>query len=298
MEAKDLRIFLTVAEELHFGRASERLHMAQPPVSRTIRALEEELGVKLFQRDTRNVELTSAGSALVEPAQEILEGFRRASLVVKAAEKGETGIVRIAFAGASTQIFLGKLALASWSALPGIVLELLSQNFAQPAMARVLNHEVDIALGRWDHIPAGVLTRTVVTEKLVLAVPKSHPLASIKVARIKEFEFENYVTLAQQPGSVLGDRFWKVCHQAGFEPSVVQVAPDTWTKISLVGAGVGCALTLSTVAETSNDPNVKFIEIEDAYEPVEMRMAWLENSDNQALQRVLEITHLNFSSVE
>ena len=290
MDSKDVRTFLAFAEELHFGRAAERLHMAQPPVSRTIRALEDELGVALFKRDTRNVQLTNAGQELVQPARDIMEAFRRATRIVQAAGRGETGLVRIAYAGASTQVMVGRLARESREALPGIVLELQSQNFAQPAMARVLTGEVDIALGRWDHIPAGVITRVLATEDLVLAVPAHHRLAGKTTCSITDFSEEHFITLAPHPGSVLGDRFRKLCHSGGFEPDVVQIAPDTWTAISLVSAGVGCSLTVSTVANNVNDPNVSFITVTDNSEPVELCMAWLENQENAAVETILNLS--------
>ncbi len=290
MDARDIRTFIAVAEELHFGRAAERLHMAQPPVSRTIRALEDELGVSLFKRDTRNVQLTNAGQEFVQPAKDIVEAFRRAVQIVQAADRGETGLVRLAYAGASTQVMVGQLARESREKLPGIVLELLSQNFAEPAMSRVLKGEVDIALGRWDHTPAGVATRVLARENLVLAVPVSHPLAHRESASIKEFSQEYFISLTPHPGSVLGDRFRKMCHAAGFEPDIVQIAPDTWTAMSLVAAGVGCSLTLSTVANNVNDPNVRFVPMVDKAQPVELRMAWMEKSENSAMKAILALS--------
>ncbi len=266
--------------------------MAQPPVSRTIRALEDELGVTLFKRDTRNVSLTNAGQEFLQPARDILEAFRRATRIVQAADRGETGLVRIAYAGASTQVMVGRLARESRAQLPGIVLELQSQNFAEPAMSRVLQGDVDIALGRWDHIPAGVNTRQLAEEELVLAVPASHPLATHEAASIADFSSEHFVTLTPHPGSVLGDRFRKICHSAGFEPEVVQIAPDTWTAISLVAAGVGCSLTLSTVANNVNDPNVSFIRMTDDYLPVQLKMAWIDATDNGAVQAILSLSEV------
>jgi DNA-binding transcriptional LysR family regulator len=290
MDVKDIKTFIAVAEELHFGRAAERLHMAQPPVSRTIRALEEELGVALFVRDTRNVRLTNAGQQFIQPARDILESFRRATRIARAADRGETGLVRMAYAGASTQVMVGLLAHESRAKLPGIVLELHSQNFADPAMSRVLNGEVDIALGRWDSIPTGISTRQLAREDLVLAVPASHPLASRTSATIRDFSAEQFIRLTAHPGSVLGDRFRRICHSAGFEPDVVQVAPDTWTAISLVAAGVGCTLTVSTVAMNINDPGVRFIRMTDSYLPVELKMAWIARPDNEAVEAVLRLS--------
>jgi DNA-binding transcriptional LysR family regulator len=289
MDIKDLRTFLAVAQELHFGRAADRLHMAQPPVSRTIRALERELGVTLFNRDTRNVQLTNAGRELMKHATTLVEDFRRAQILVRAAQNGSAGLVRIAYAGASTQVLVGRLAQECRTRLPGVVLELMSQNFAEPAMARVLNGEVDIALGRWDYIPTGVETRTMITERLVLAVPKSHSLAKKKSASIGAFRDDAFVTLTPYPGSVLGDRFRRICHTAGFEPNVVQTAPDTWTALSLVTAGVGCALTLSSVAANVNDPNIAFLDITEVTAPIELKIAWMTAKENAAVMSIIEL---------
>src|SRR6478735_607351 len=174
MDVEQLRSFLAVADELHFGRAAERLHVAQPPLSRTIKRLERELGTRLFDRNTRSVRLTSSGQALMDPAQEVLDALRRAETAVASADHGEVGTVRIAFAGVSTHRLVARLARAVRSQRPGIVLEMSSQNFAQPVMKRLLSGETDIALGRWDVIPADVDTEIVMRDSLVIAVPDTH----------------------------------------------------------------------------------------------------------------------------
>ena len=119
MEFQQLRVFLAVAEELHFGRAAERLHMAQPPVSRMVRQLERDVGTGLFIRSTRSVRLTAAGAALVAPAREILAAAQRARASALAAERGEAGTVTLAYAGASTHVLVGVLAREVRRAHPG-----------------------------------------------------------------------------------------------------------------------------------------------------------------------------------
>ena len=290
MELNELRVFLAVAEELHFGRAALRLHMAQPPVSRTIKALEEELNVLLFNRTTRFVSLTPAGEALIEPARRILSEIRRAADDVAAAGRGESGRVGIAYAGASTHVMVGRLARYARRKFPGIILELSSQNFAIPAMSRVLRQEVDIGMGRWDQIPAGIETRLIAEEQLVMAVPLEHRLANADSASMSDFADDQFVTLPPHEGSVLGDRFRRLCHSSGFEPEVVQVAPDSWTALSLVAATVGCSLTLSTVAENTHDPHLSFVPISDAVPPVQLRMAWRADSDSKALRAILALS--------
>lgn len=263
--------------------------MAQPPVSRNVGNLEKELGVRLFERDTRNVRLTAAGSALVESAREILAATERAREEVVSAEAGDRGRVEIAFAGASTYGLVGELARELRRRHPGITPGLHSQNFAQPALERVIKGEMDIGLGRWDFLPAGVDGRVVQREDLVLAVPATHDLAGEDSVDIAQLSEEPFVTLPPDAGSVLCDRLRRMAHGAGFEPHIVQVAPDTWTALALVGAGVGSTLTLSSVQQNVTAPHVRFLSLRDRTLPVQLRMAWLTDNPNPVLDRVFAV---------
>ena len=290
MDIEQLRSFLAVADELHFGRAAERLHVAQPPLSRTIKRLERELGTRLFDRNTRSVRLTSSGQALMDPANEVLDALRRAETAVRSADHGEVGTVRIAFAGVSTHRLVARLARVVRSQRPGIQLELSSQNFAQPAMKRLLAGETDLALGRWDVVPAEVSAQVVMPDSLVLAVPDTHPLAGARRLSIGQLVSEGFVSLPPHEGSVLPDRLRRLAHANGFVAEVVQVAPDTQTALALVSAEVGCHLTLASVAENVTDPHVVFIPLNESTPSldVHLRAAWRRDDQNPALRAVLD----------
>jgi len=290
MDVEQLRSFLAVADELHFGRAAERLHVAQPPLSRTIKQLERELGTRLFDRNTRSVRLTSSGQALMDPAQEVLDALRRAETAVRSADHGEVGTVRIAFAGVSTHRLVARLARVVRSQRPGIQLELSSQNFAQPAMKRLLAGETDLALGRWDVVPAEIAAQVVMPDSLVLAVPDTHPLAGARRLSIGQLASEGFVSLPPHEGSVLPDRLRRLAHANGFVADVVQVAPDTQTALALVSAEVGCHLTLASVAENVTDPHVVFIPLNESTPSldVHLRAAWRRADQNPALRAVLD----------
>lgn len=287
MDLAQLRAFLAVAEELHFGRAAERLRIAQPPLSRTIKQLERELGTRLFERNTRSVRLTASGQALVGPGAEVLEAVRRAESAVRAADEGEAGLVRIAFAGLSTHQLVGRLARAVRSRKPGIQLELSSQNFAQPAMKKLLGGETDIALGRWDVIPAEVRTEVVMSDSLVVALPDTHPFAGAQRMSIARLAGEGFVSLPPHEGAVLNDRLRRLAQDNGFAAEVVQAAPDTQTALALVSAEVGCHVTLASVARNPHDPHVVFVPLEGAPQDVDLRMAWRRDDRSPALRAVL-----------
>jgi DNA-binding transcriptional LysR family regulator len=278
MDIEQLRSFLAVADELHFGRAAERLHVAQPPLSRTIKQLERELGTRLFDRNTRSVRLTSSGQALMDPAQEVLDALRRAETAVRSADHGEVGTVRIAFAGVSTHRLVARLARVVRSQRPGIQLELSSQNFAQPAMKRLLAGETDLALGRWDVVPAEIAAQVVMPDSLVLAVPDTHALAGARRLSIGQLASEGFVSLPPHEGSVLPDRLRRLAHANRFVAEVVQVAPDTQTALALVSA------------ENVTDPHVVFIPLNESTPSldVHLRAAWRRADQNPALRAVLD----------
>lgn len=293
MDIAQLQAFLAVAEELHFRRAAERLHMAQPPLTRTIKQLERELGTLLFDRNTRSVALTPAGRAMLEPAREVMEAVRRAAEAARSADRGEVGLVRIAFAGVSTHPLVGALARGVRSQRPGIELELSSQNFAQPTLRKLVKRETDIALGRWDVVPDGIATQVVQADTLALAAPAAHPLANGSDVHFEQLAGERFVALPAHDGSVLYDRLQRLGRGSRFVPDLAQVAPDTQTALALVSAGVGCLLTLSSVAGNLSDPHIRFLplaagEVSDLPD-VHLRAAWREHEPGPAVRAVLEI---------
>jgi DNA-binding transcriptional LysR family regulator len=288
VDIQQVRAFLAVAEELHFGRAAERLHTAQPPLSRTIKQLERELGTALFDRTTRSVVLTAPGQALLAPARDVLSSVASAVETVHAAATGQVGVVRVDFAGVSTHRIVAQLARAVRAHRPGIRLELSSERFAQPAMRRLLDGASDLALGRWDLVPPDVSAEVVVEDALVVAVPDTHPLARRSRTSMAGLAGEGFVSLPPHDGAVLSDRLRRLARRHGFEAEIVQEAPDTQTALALVSAEVGCHLTLGSVAANSSDPHVVFLELDEVTEDVHLRAAWRTGDDGPALRAVVD----------
>ena len=290
MEISQITAFLAVAEELHFGRAAQRLHSAQPPLSRTIRQLEKQVGATLFERNTRNVRLTSAGEALLGPAREILDACRLAEIAVAAAGRGQVGRVRIGFAGVSSHLLIGRWAKLVRHTHPGIEFVLDSSAFASEALNKLLDGTLDIGLVRWIFTPPGIASRVILNEEFVVALPTDHPLAGRDGVRIEELATEPWVTLPADPGSALRDSLQRAAHDAGFTPRIVQSAPDSMALMALVSAEVGCALTVSSVAENVNNPDVVFLPLVGGPSTLQLRIAWRADDDNAALREVLRLS--------
>ncbi|MDQ1006232.1 DNA-binding transcriptional LysR family regulator [Streptomyces sp. V4I23] len=288
MELRYLTAFVAVAEELHFGRAARRLHMAQPPLSQQIRQLEKELGVQLFERNTRSVRLTSAGQSFLEPVRTVLADLDLAVRAVKAAGRGEYGRVTVGFAGASSHEALPLLTRAVRAAHPGIELVLTGQTYANVALTRVAEGSLDLGFVRLPVTQPGVRARAIGEEELVCALPADHELARRDRIPLAALADDPFVSFPANAGSSVRAATVAACEAAGFTPRVVQEAPDSHTILALVAAGVGVTLTLTSVQHIQQT-GLAYRPLEG--EPVRMRaaLAWRTDNPSAALRAVLAV---------
>lgn len=287
MDFLQVKAFVAVAETLHFGRAAERLLLAQPYLSRTIRALEDDLGAPLFRRTTRRVELTQAGRAFVEPARAILRSSEEGRSAVTAAHEGRSGRVRIGFAGPSSHVMVGALARAVRERHPLIDLEFQPGRYGATAVAELLRNESDLALARFAHVPAGVADRLVARDRCVLAVPSAHRLAGQASVGFDDLRDEPMVAFPPELGSAVRDLLVERCQAAGFTPSFAQPAPDSWTCVALVSAGVGLHFTTASAVARLPLDGVRILEVADPVPPIAVHLIWRADDDDPALHRVL-----------
>ncbi|GAB2996612.1 LysR family transcriptional regulator [Amycolatopsis acidiphila] len=288
MELRYLVSFLAVAEELHFGRAAKRLQMAQPPLSQQIRQLEKELGVQLFERNTRSVRLTSAGEAFVSPVNRVLDDLDIAMRAVKAAGRGEYGRVTVGFAGASSHESLPLLTRAVRAAHPGLELVMKGQTYANVALARVADGSLDLGFVRLPVNLPGVRARVIDEEEMICALPSDHPLAKRKRIPIEELADQPFVSFPSNAGSSVRDATVRACIAAGFNPRVVQEAPDSYTILALVAAGVGVTLTL-TSCQHIQQTGLVYRPLSGPGIRLQAALAWRADNPSAALRTVLAI---------
>lgn len=280
--------FLAVAEELHFGRAAARLHIGQPPLSRLIKQLEKDVGADLFERSTRHVELTHAGRALVEPVQALLRVSADAHQAVQDAQSGVRGRVRVGFAGTSVHRAMGELARQVRLTSPDLRLDFHGSQFSHLGMERVLDGSLDLAIGRWDFIPHEMDSRVLRLEEVLVALPAGHRLANQQSVRMGDLAGDPWITLPSGFGSALPNRLTQLAMQAGFVPRITQTAPDSWTLVVLVGAGMGCAITLDSVRDNVTADGAIFKPVEGHNPPLEVRAIWHRSNRNRGLQTVIK----------
>jgi DNA-binding transcriptional LysR family regulator len=288
VEIRQLQAFVAVGEELHFGRAAARLHMAQSPLSQVIRRLEADVGVPLLRRTTRRVELLPAGEVLLERARTILAAASAAEEDARAAASGELGRLTIGFTGSMTYALLPHLAKALRARLPRVQLDLRGEMLTSAQVEGLLEGTLDVALLRppVDH-PDLVLERVGV-EPLVAALPADHPLAALPEVPVPRLVDEPFIVYPSSARSVVHDAVHATCADHGFSPLVAMEVAETSTLVSFVAAGVGVAL-VPTSAQQMSVAGAVYRPLAGAAHVVELAMCWRLASGSATLPRALEV---------
>lgn len=290
MELQQVRAFLAVAEELHFGRAAERLGIAQPPLSRAIRQFEHELGTELFHRTTRQVALAPAGTALLGPARALLTAAETAEQSVQMASAGDIGRVRLGLGTLSSHRVASRMVAATHRRKPGITVEMESNVYSEEAIARLHDGSLDLALVRWQAQPPGVIGRPVIIERPMVAVHADHRLAGRSSVTVDELRDEAFILLPADPGSTMRDLTLQWCYAAGFTPRVVQEAPDTQLVGALVSAEMGITITYDSVMANIHDPDLVAVPLTVEHDPITVYLAHREGELEPALREVVAAT--------
>jgi DNA-binding transcriptional LysR family regulator len=246
MEQRHLRYFVAVAEELHFGRAARRLGISQPPLSQQIQALERELGVDLFRRTGRRVELTHAGAVFLGRSRAILAAAQDAARAARRAAIGEIGQLTVGFIHAATFTLLPGILRRFRERLPNVELDLreLASGTQVDALAE---GRLDLGFLRPPIVNAAVRTAVLLEEPLVVGMPHRHRLAGRPTIALRELAVEPMVLFTPHRSPLYG-QVLSACLAAGFSPNVVQEATHIMTIIALVRAGLGVALLPASAA--------------------------------------------------
>jgi DNA-binding transcriptional LysR family regulator len=296
MELRHLRAFVAVAEELHFGRAAERLHIAQPPLSQQIRRLELELGAPLLHRTTRRVELAPAGQVLLERARQILAAVDGAAEDARRASRGEFGSLTIGFTGSATYALLPALATALRRRLPGVALDLRGEMLTPAQVSGLLDGRLDLAVLRPPVRQAELALEVIRRESLVAVLPNSHRLARAEALHLADLAEEPFVTYPSHFRSVLHDAVEEACARHGFRPRVALEVSETATLVSFVAAGMGVSLVPASVAHMTVAGAV-YLPLVDEPAEVELAVAWRRDDDVPALLRALEVVRSDIAVV-
>ncbi len=288
-ELRQLRYFLAVAEELHFGRAAQRLHMTQPPLSQAIQALEQTLGATLFIRSTRQISLTAAGNALIPEAQKLLQQAQYLPELMQGYAAGTLGQLSLAF-----------VSIADYSVLPPLLRQYRTQSPGIRIALREATTDVQLQALEAGEIDAGFLIpplpehlqtdlhyRKILNEALILAAPDQLlPPGPVQLAQCAGQEI---ILFPRRIAPALHDAILSCFAQAGLTPVIGQEAIQMQTIVGLVSAGMGIALVPQSVANLKR-PGVVYHALLDEVPPVEIGIAWRKDNHSAALAAFLQLS--------
>ena len=288
MELRHLRYFRAVAEELHFGRAAERLHIAQPPLSQQIQQLERELEVSLLTRSTRRVELTAAGEAYLKRAVAVLDMVDDAGQQARRIALGAEGHLTIGCVGSATYSVLPHLVRALRDELPDVEIGIRGEMLAPAQLDALLAGDIDIALLRPPVDDERVRQETLRRDRLIVALPTAHPLARHDAVHIGELRGEDLIAHVGQGRSVMGGLLAAVCADAGFVPRIRHEVSETSTLVTLVAAGLGVAVVPAPTADL-DIAGVAYRPLEPSSLGVDLVAAHLVDPVSPAIERALGV---------
>ncbi|MDR3435306.1 LysR substrate-binding domain-containing protein [Telmatospirillum sp.] len=253
MNIKQIRYFVAVAEEQHMGRAAARLHLSQPPLTRQIKALEEELGVALFKRTPQGVDLTEAGRSFWKDAGNIQDLIEQATERTRRVGNGQIGRLDVGIFGSAVLTTIPKILFSFTRSYPGVETVLHNAPFPLQVEA-LLQRRVLIAFDR--HIPDNdeLSTELVEEDRLIFAINKFHPLSKMRQVSLSDLATERLVWGRKK---IIGPKALEPFHDQGISPNIVYESPDMITTISLVGGGLGIALVPVSMSKI-RFPNVVF----------------------------------------
>lgn len=252
MELRHLRYCVALAEEQSFSRAAVRLRIAQPALSRQIKALEQEIGVELFRRLSRGAEPTDPGRVFVESARAILAEVDGAVQKTRRVARGELGLLRIGFtASASFNPFVTRAIRDYRTQYPGVEVELVEEATSS-LLSMFRAGRLDVAFvrpapGEVDHL----WSMPVLGEPLVVALPSGHQHASRRRIDLKSLAREEFILYPRRNGRALFDLIVSVCEDAGFSPHILQIAPQLTSVVNLVATGIGLSIVPASMAQVA-----------------------------------------------
>ena len=293
MELRHLRYFLAVAEELHFTRAAERLGIGQPPLSQQIQQLERRLGVTLFLRGRRGVELPEAGQAFREEAIRVLQGAERAIETARRIGRSEIEKLTIGFTvSASFHPFVPRIIQACRQRYPNIAISLLEKTTNELVVA-IRDGQADLAFIR---APApdtsGVQVDMLLDEPLVAVLPHDHRLARHKAVNLRDLDGESFIFYPRKVGTGIYDAVVQACESCGFTPQIRVEVPQMTSVVTFVAAGMGVSLVPYTMQQLQAE-GVVYVPLADTPAPqAHLAMAYnpraLSGALDQFIARVRE----------
>lgn len=280
-----LRYFTVLAEELHFGKAAARLSITQPPLSGAIKALEEELGVRLLERDSKHVRLTPAGETFVVEARQILDHCKRATDAVRAVASGQRGRLVIGVTGSMFFRDVPALSARFAEQMPGIDLFFREQASSEQIEA-LLHGQLDAGFLNAGSVPSQLSAITLRSERFLCCLPENHPLADQDQIAVADLAAERVVMFSRDVAQANHDNVIAIFNRAGVFPHTCHEARQWLTIIGMIANGFGVSIVPASLSRTGMN-GVRFIPLDDTRSASHAVFAWNPESCSPALESLI-----------
>jgi len=287
IELRHLRYFVAVAEELHFGRAAQRLHLSQPPLSQQIQKLEEILGYALFTRTSRSVRLTVAGDAFLPRARRTLRNMQRDLDETRSIGRGEVGSLNVGFVGSAMLTTLPGIFREYREAYPRVHLR-LHESFTSRVMEGMESGTLDAGILRDGDPMEGLQVSTIYSEPYVAVLPATHRCAAQKSISPGMLRDEPFVHYPQTAGARAFDKPLSIFEEYGFRPHIAQEASHWLTILSLIGAGFGVSVAPACVRRIAS-PSVVCLPLRGTKVMSHIELAWLSGESRPIVEAFMHI---------
>lgn len=287
MELRHLHYFKAVAEELNYRKAAERLFISQPGLSRQIKQLEEMVGVQLFDRDKKRVNLTVSGSFLKEEVDFLLNHLDLTLGQLKLINEGKIGELRIGFLGSAANRVLPDLLSKLTTAQPLIDVNLEELNNSLQ-VEMIQKDKLDLGFVRLASVPQGLEMRSVLRDTFSLVVSENHPIQKANFKSIQQFEKESFILFSSDYSNLYFEQIMRICRDGGFDPVIRHKSVHALTIFKLVELGLGVAIVPTSLGE-GYDLKIRFMEIPQIPQFTELSAIWKSSNRNPALKKALPL---------
>jgi DNA-binding transcriptional LysR family regulator len=286
IEFRHLRYFLAVAEDLHFRKAAERLYISQPGLSRQIKQMEDDLGIKLFDRHNRKVSLTHVGMYLKSEIARNLKGLDQIIYHAKLLQEGKDGNLILGYVGSAMQKIVPQLLLEFKEEYPNVIFSLKEMD-NQRQIENLLSQDIDIGFIRLERVPIGLNIQPVLKDTFCLVLPKEHPINSENFKSLSQFKNESFILFDPKFSPSYFEKVMQIFDDSGFVPIVSHNTIHASSIFKLIENNFGISIVPKSL-HPQFYKDVKFIELDKIPQRTVLSAAWNKNNTNPTLEKLLK----------
>jgi DNA-binding transcriptional LysR family regulator len=295
LEFRHLRYFLAVAEDLHFRKAAERLYMSQPGLSRQIKQMEEDLGLKLFERHNRKVVLTDAGIYLKNELTKNLKQLDDIINYAKLLHNGKKGQLKLGYVGSAMQNIIPELLIKYRAEQPGVVFSLKEMD-NQKQIEALLDFNIDIGFVRLEEVPKTIEKKRIVSDMFCLVLPEKHPIHNSNFENLSQLKNESFILFDPEYSKSYYNKVLQIFKDSGFTPLVSHLTIHAGSIYKLVENSFGVSIVPKSLT-VNKSKGIKFIELDSIPQRTELSLVWNKENRNPLLDGLLGIVQFNIQSL-